>query len=138
MKPACLIIDLMHESIIPMLEEAGVRVDYQPEIKASDVKAVLPGYQALIVRSKLYITAEFLEAAPDLKVIARAGAGVDNIDEKALKARNITLLNAPEGNREAVGEFTLGLLLSLLRNIPKADQEVKAGKWLREENRGEE
>jgi D-3-phosphoglycerate dehydrogenase len=138
MKPSCLIIDQMHISIIPLLEEAGMQVSYQPDIAAAEVKAALKDYEVLIVRSKLQVTADILAEADNLKVIARAGAGVDNIDEEALTSRNIRLINAPEGNRAAVGEFTLGLLLSLFRNIAKADKEVRELKWLREPNRGEE
>lgn len=138
MKPACLIVDQMHPSIIPLLEEAGITVSYQPDIPAAAVGSALKGFQALIVRSKLAITPEVLADAATLQVIARAGAGVDNVDLEALAARNITLVNAPEGNRDAVGEFTIGLLLDLFRNLSKADAEVRQQKWLREENRGEE
>ena len=138
MKPTCLIIDLMHPSIIPLLEEMGMQVIYQPGIAAEEVKTALKGCEVLIVRSKLKITAEVLAEATTLKVIARAGAGVDNIDEEVLATRNIKLINAPEGNRNAVGEFTLGLLLNLFRKIAKADKEVREYIWLREPNRGEE
>jgi D-3-phosphoglycerate dehydrogenase len=135
---SCLIIDYMHPSIIPMLEEIGFIVCYQPEIKAAEVKQVLPDFDGLVVRSKLFISEEVLSGAERLQFIARAGAGVDNIDEAALKNRNISLFNAPEGNSDAVGEFTLGLLLALFRNIVPADKEVRESKWRREENRGEE
>ncbi|GEO04083.1 2-hydroxyacid dehydrogenase [Adhaeribacter aerolatus] len=135
---SCLIIDQMHESIVPMLEEIGVAVDYRPEIKKEEIKAILPAYQGLVVRSKLNITADLIENADQLKFVARAGAGVDNVNEAALAQLNIALLNAPEGNKDAVGEFTLGLLLALFRNIVKADKEVRASQWLREPNRGEE
>ena len=138
MKPVCLIIDQMHHSIVPMLEESGVEVRYEPEIKPEEVKAALKGVTILMVRSKLHITEALLSGADSLKVIARAGAGIDNIDEAALASRDIELINAPEGNRTAVGEFTLGLLLALFRNIVKADKEVRSLKWLREPNRGEE
>jgi D-3-phosphoglycerate dehydrogenase len=121
-----------------MLEEAGFIVSYQPGIKASEVSKALRGFQVLIVRSKLFINSEVLAEAADLKVIARAGAGIDNIDEKVLEEKNIKLINAPEGNRDAVGEFTLGLLLALFRNIVKADKEVRNLEWYREPNRGEE
>jgi len=134
----CLIIDYMHPSIVPMLEALGISVSYQPEIKAQAVKSMLPGFNSLIVRSKLFVSEELLQGADKLQLIARAGAGVDNIDEAALRRRRITLLNAPEGNSDAVGEFTLGLLLALFRNVVKANQEVREGIWLREENRGEE
>ena len=138
MKPNCLIIDLMHPSIIPLLEEAGFEVSYRPEIKPEEVKAALKGFRVLIVRSKLQITEEVLSETSDLQIVARAGAGVDNIDEEALIRRNIQLVNAPEGNRDAVGEFTVGLLLALFRNIVKADKEVRNLGWHREANRGEE
>jgi D-3-phosphoglycerate dehydrogenase / 2-oxoglutarate reductase len=135
---SCLIIDQMHPTIIPMLEELGIRVSYQPDISAADVKRLLPDYQGLVVRSKLFISADLLQGAGQLRFIARAGAGVDNIDEAALQAKGIALLNAPEGNSDAVGEFGVGLLLALLRNVVKADQQVRAGQWYREANRGEE
>jgi len=135
---SCLIVDYMHPSIVPLLEALNITVSYQPGIKAEAVKSMLPGFDGLLVRSKLFISEEVLSGDHQLKFIARAGAGVDNIDEAALKRRNITLLNAPEGNCDAVGEFTLGLLLALFRNVVKADKEVQKSIWLREENRGEE
>ena len=134
----CLIIDHMHPSIVPMLEEIGLTVSYQPEVNAADVKALLPGYDGLIVRSKVRMTADLLAGPQQLQFIGRAGAGVDNVDEEALTPYGITLLNAPEGNCDAVGEYTLGLLLALLRHVVKADREVRGYQWLREENRGEE
>lgn len=134
----CLIIDRMHPSIVPMLEEIGLIVSYQPEVNAADVKALLPGFDGLIVRSKVRVTAELLNGPQQLRFIGRAGAGVDNIDEAALVPSGITLLNAPEGNCDAVGEYTLGLLLALLRHVVPADREVRGYQWLREENRGEE
>ncbi|QMU27901.1 NAD(P)-dependent oxidoreductase [Adhaeribacter radiodurans] len=137
-KISCLIIDQMHPSIIPMLEEIGITVSYQPELKAVEVKNALPGFDGLIVRSKLRITEELLNGDQQLRFIGRAGAGLDNIDEAALAKYNIELLNAPEGNSDAVGEHTLGMLLALLRNIVKADREVRHYEWYREANRGEE
>lgn len=135
---SCLIIDQMHPSLMPMLGELGIEADYRPDISAAEVKALLPAYQGLVVRSKLFISADLLHEAGQLKFIARAGAGVDNIEEQALQQRGIALLNAPEGNSDAVGEFSVGLLLALLRNIVAADREVRAGQWRREANRGEE
>jgi len=133
-----LIIDEMHPSIFPMLESINVETDYRPTIKPIDVCEALVGFDGLIVRSKMRITAETIKYADNLKFVARAGAGVDNIDAEALEARGIALLAANEGNRQAVGEFTLGLLLSLTRNIARGDREVRNKVWLREENRGEE
>lgn len=134
----CLIIDQMHPTIVPMLQEIGLVVDYRPEIKKEEIKEVLPYFDGLLLRSKIKVTAGVLENASRLKFVARAGAGVDNIDEAALVQKGITLINAPEGNKDAVGEFTLGLILALFRNVVKADKEVKTWRWLREPNRGEE
>ncbi|UOR07330.1 NAD(P)-binding domain-containing protein [Hymenobacter aerilatus] len=136
----CLCIDEMHSSLPNMLAEIGVQLHYRPELTATEVPAALAAhpYDGLMVRSKLRITADLLAHGPALRWVARAGAGVDNIDEEALAAANVTLLNAPEGNQDAVGEFAVGLLLSVLRNIGRADREVRAGQWRREANRGEE
>ena len=134
----CLIIDHMHPSIEPMLHAIGVQADYQPDLKAEDLKAILPQYDGLLVRSKVYISKDIVEKADRLRFIGRAGAGVDNIDVAALEQKGITLLNAPEGNADAVGEFTIGLLLALFRNIAKSDKEVRSYEWQREANRGEE
>jgi D-3-phosphoglycerate dehydrogenase len=135
---SCLIIDEMHPSILPMLEQIGVKATYRPDLRAADVPGALPGYDGLIVRSKLVITPEVIQKADKLKFIARAGAGVDNIDDRVVAGGKITLFNASEGNRDAVGEHCVGLLLSLLRNISRADRQVREKAWLREENRGEE
>jgi D-3-phosphoglycerate dehydrogenase / 2-oxoglutarate reductase len=134
----CLIVDTMHPGILPMLREIGVAPDYQPDISPEEIKEILPQYDGLMVRGKIFISADLIRAANRLKFVARAGAGVDNIDQEALQAKGIALLNAPEGNADAVGEFTLGLLISLFRNIAKADKEVRDYRWAREENRGEE
>ena len=136
----CLIIDEMHPSLLPMLRSIGVEGDYQPKLPAADVPAALAArpYQGLMVRSKMRITAALLAHGPHLRYVARAGAGVDNIDEDALAAAGVTLVNAPEGNRDAVGEFATGQLLALLRHTVTADAEVRRAEWHREANRGEE
>jgi D-3-phosphoglycerate dehydrogenase len=136
----CLVIDDMHPSLPEYMQEIGVQLHYRPDLKAAEVPAALAAhpYDGLMVRSKLRITAELLAHGPHLRYVCRAGAGVDNIDEEALAAAGVTLLNAPEGNRDAVGEYAVGLLLALFRNIVRADKEVHAGQWRREANRGEE
>lgn len=136
----CLVVDEMHSSLPEMLEAIGVEIDYRPTLTAAEVPTALAAqpYDGLMVRSKLRITADLLAHDPHLRYVARAGAGVDNIDEAALVAAGVTLLNAPEGNRDAVGEYALGLLLALFRNISRADHEVRQGQWHREANRGEE
>ena len=136
----CLVVDEMHPSLQPLLQSIGIEVDYQPTLTAAEVPAALAAqpYEGLVVRSKLRVTADLLAHGSHLRYVARAGAGTDNIDEAAMVAAGVTLLNAPEGNRDAVGEFAVGLLLTLLRNIARADHEVRQGLWLREANRGEE
>ena len=130
----------MHPSLRAMLESIGVAMNYQPNLTAAEVPAALAAqpYEGLVVRSKLRVTAELLAHGPQLRYVARAGAGTDNIDTAAMAAAGVTLLNAPEGNRDAVGEFAVGLLLGLLRNIVRADHEVRQGQWRREASRGEE
>ena len=130
----------MHPSLHAMLEGIGVAGDYQPNLTAAEVPAALAAqpYEGLVVRSKLRVTADLLAHGPHLRYVARAGAGTDNIDTAAMAAAGVTLLNAPEGNRDAVGEFAVGLLLGLLRNIARADHEVRQGQWRREASRGEE
>ena len=136
----CLIIDDMHPSLLPMLTRIGVEGDYQPKLTPADVPAALAArpYVGLMVRSKMRITASLLAPGPHLRYVARAGAGVDNIDEEALVAAGVVLVNAPEGNRDAVGEFATGQLLALLRHTVTADAEVRRAEWHREANRGEE
>lgn len=133
-----LIIDLMHESIIPLLTEAGYIVDYQPNIRPDAIMEILPAYEGIIVRSKIKIDKAFIEKGVTLKFIARAGAGIDQVDESFLKTKNITLLNAPEGNRVAVGEHALGMLLCVMNKLNLANAAVKNGIWDREANRGHE
>ncbi|WP_299760813.1 NAD(P)-dependent oxidoreductase [uncultured Pontibacter sp.] len=137
-KSSVLIIDEIHPSIFIMLDSIGVEADYRPSIKPEEVREALKGFEGLIVRSKMRITAETLELANNLKYIARAGAGVDNIDQQALQERGIALLAANEGNSQAVGEFAVGTLLALLRNISRSHSQVQQKVWLREANRGEE
>lgn len=131
-----LIIDKVHEALIHLLNEQNIECTYLPEISAHEVADKLVGYNGLVLRSKVRLTSELLNQFPDLRFIARAGAGVDEIDEEFLKEKNITLLNAPEGNRDAVGEHTIAMLLCLMNKLIVADKEVKNLIWHREANRG--
>ncbi len=128
----------MHDSIHDLLKSIGVDADYQPDITRQELLKIISKYYGLIVRSKTYIDAELLNHATQLKFVARAGAGIDNVDMQLLNDRNIKLLNAPEGNRDALAEHCIGILLSLLNKINVADQEVRKGVWDREGNRGVE
>jgi D-3-phosphoglycerate dehydrogenase / 2-oxoglutarate reductase len=128
----------MHESLFAMMHEIGWEIDYRPDIKREEVKLIHSGYDGLIVRSKTFVDADLLGPDPTVRFIGRAGAGVDNLDLVYLYEKKIAVLHASEGNRDAVGEFTVGALLSLLRKIPKANLEVRNEIWDREGNRGEE
>ncbi|MCA6073830.1 NAD(P)-dependent oxidoreductase [Fulvivirga sedimenti] len=134
----CLVADTMHESLFPMLEGLGIQYHYNPEIRRDEIKAMLPELDGIIIRSKTRIDADLLAGSGRLKFVARAGAGIDNLDEEVLKQRGIEIINAPEGNRNAVGEQTLGMLLALMNNLMKADREVRGFTWDREGNRGYE
>lgn len=133
-----LIIDEMHLSIIPLLEKEGFEVDYKPEIKREEILEIVHEYEGLIIRSKTPMDRPFLQKANKLRFIGRAGAGLDKIDLQYLDERGIRLFHAAEGNKDAVGEQAIGMLLALFNHIGKADQEVRKGIWKREENRGEE
>lgn len=138
MNKRCLIIDPMHESLFSMLKEIGWEAIYKPNITREEIRAELNSYTGLIVRSKTKIDRELLGENSTIQFIGRAGAGLDNIDLKYVEEKKIQLIHAAEGNRDAVGEHTIGLLLSLMRNIVRADQEVRSFSWRREENRGME
>ena len=134
----CLIIDPMHPSIFEMLESMGWNgVDVSSK-SIEEIRPLISNYEGLLVRTRTRIDANLLGTKPTLKFVARAGAGLDNIDLPFLEQHTIQVVHASEGNRDAVGEYAVGSLLSLLRNIPKADQEVRSSIWLREQNRGEE
>lgn len=138
MKGKILIVDDLHPAFKNAAEGMGYEVSDRPLITREETLAVIGGYDGIAVRTKFQIGKEMLEAATRLKFIARAGAGLDNIDEALAKQKGVQLLNAPEGNMDAVGEHALGLLLALMNNFRKADTEVRNGIWDREGNRGYE
>ena len=131
-----LIVDDIHPIFIETLKKSGIKVDYQPDITYAEALLCIPDYEVLVVRSKFKVQAEFIDAATSLKLIARAGAGVDNIDIAYAESKGITLVSAPEGNCDAVAEHMIAMLLSLLSNLRISDLEVRNGAWKREENRG--
>ncbi|UII32509.1 phosphoglycerate dehydrogenase [Fulvivirga ulvae] len=134
----CLIVDYMYDNIEELLLAAGLEPDYQPTIARDGIMNIIHNYEGLIIRSKTRVDEALVTQAKQLKFVGRAGAGIDNLDEEALNRRNIKILNAPEGNRNALGEHCMGLLLGLLNNIVKSDREVRSGVWDREGNRGYE
>lgn len=133
-----LIIDRMHESILEMLQAHGLTPDYQPEIRRSEILEKIDAYFGLVVRSKTAIDRELISAATNLRFVARAGAGLDKMDLVYLKEKGIVCINAPEGNRDALGEHNVGVLLALLHRLHLADREVRGKIWDREGNRGTE
>jgi D-3-phosphoglycerate dehydrogenase len=133
-----LIIDEMHQSIIPLLEAEGHQVVYSPEITREQILAQLGDVEGLLIRSKTPMDRELLDKATQLKFIGRAGAGLDKIDLAYLEGKGIKLFHAAKGNRDAVAEHAVGMLLSLFNHLKKGDQEVRKGIWDREGNRGDE
>jgi D-3-phosphoglycerate dehydrogenase len=136
--PKILIVDHLHPAFKEKAALLGYEVDDKPLITREETLAVISAYDGIAVRTKFRIDEELLAAAPHLKFVARAGAGLDNIDVAYAKAKGIALLNASEGNRDAVGEHATGLLLSLMNNFQRADAEIRKGIWDREGNRGYE
>jgi D-3-phosphoglycerate dehydrogenase / 2-oxoglutarate reductase len=120
------------------LLKKSVEVTDQPGISADDLLKVVGEYDALIVRGRTKVTAAVFDAGKKLKVVGRAGVGVDNIDLAAAKSKGVTVVNSPLATTTAVAELTLGLMLSIVRELPRADASMKAGKWLKKEFEGAE
>lgn len=131
-----LLIDDIHPILIEMLKKENISIDYHSEYNRDDIIKNIHLYDGIVVRSKIKIDKQIIDLATKLKFIARSGAGMDSIDVEYAKQKNIHCLNSPEGNRDAVGEHTLGLLLALFNKITISDQQVRQGLWLREANRG--
>jgi D-3-phosphoglycerate dehydrogenase len=117
---------------------ASADLDYRDSLPAEELINIVPDYDALIVRGKTRVTADVIDAASKLKVVGRAGVGVDNIDLEAAKKKNITVVNAPTSTTIAVAELAFGLLLAVAREIPRADVTMKQGQWAKKEFEGVE
>ncbi len=128
--------DSTHDKLPEKLTQSGFICDYQSDIKPNEIINIIPKYDGIIIRSKIKIDKNIIDAAKNLKFIGRVGAGLENIDVEYAEQKGIKCFNSPEGNKDAVGEHTLGMLLTLFNNILKADLEVRSGKWIREGNRG--
>ncbi len=133
-----LISDRTHPVLEERLREAGIEVSVEPDHDYHSLVHAAQGYDGLVVRSKVIVDRAFIDAVPSLRCIGRVGAGMETIDVEYAESKGITCLNSPEGNRDAVGEHTVGLLLALLNNMARADAEVRRGEWCREANRGRE
>lgn len=133
-----LIVDDIHEILLEKLNTEGFSYNYQPNINREDAAQIVASYDGLIIRSKFQVDDKFIDLGTNLKFIGRAGAGMDNIDEEYAQSKGITLFPANEGNRDAVGEHMIGMLLSLMNNLNRSNSEIREGLWKREENRGYE
>ena len=131
-------IDSNHPLMLEQLNEAGFENDLDYTSSKAEVEEKIAGYDGNVIRSRFSIDKDFIDKATRLKFIARVGAGMENIDTEYAEQRGIALISSPEGNRNAVGNHTLALLLALLNKLKKADREIARGLWLREENRGVE
>ena len=133
---------LFLDTVHPVLEQRLIANNYNcidaTQLPLEAIQPLLNDAFGLVIRSRYTMNSELLKNAPNLKFIARYGAGMENIDEDYCKEKNIQLFNAPEGNRNAVGEHALGMLLALFNQLVKSDTEVRKGKWDREGNRGVE
>jgi D-3-phosphoglycerate dehydrogenase len=129
-------LDTNHPLLIQQLNDLGFTNEEDYTSLKAEIEAKIHLYDGFIIRSRFSIDAPFLEKATNLKFIGRVGAGLENIDCTYAQNKGIVLIAAPEGNRNAVGEHSLGMLLSLFNKLNKADKEVRNGQWLREENRG--
>jgi len=133
-----LFIDSTHNIILDELGKAGFTCDYLPDAPADNILEILPKYDGVIIRSRIKFTKEVIDKADNLKFIGRVGAGMESIDVEYAESKGIKCFNSPEGNRVAVGEHALGMLLMLFNKLNYANSEVKTGEWLREKNRGVE
>lgn len=131
-------IDTVHPILQQMLESKGLTCTHLYTTDNDGLKKIIGQFEGIVIRSRVALNADFLQHATKLKFIARSGAGMENIDLDYCRQRNIVCFNSPEGNRDAVGEQVIGMLLMLFNHLKRADAEVRKGIWLREENRGYE
>ncbi len=132
-----LLTDGLEENGVSVLRQSA-QVDDRPGISADELLTIIGDYDALIVRGRTKVTQAVLDAGKNLKVVGRSGVGVDNIDLKAAKGCGVAVVNAPVATTLAVAELTFGMMLGMVREIPRADASMKAGKWLKKELEGSE
>lgn len=137
-KGKVLFIDTAHDELAIRLQKQGFRCDFFKDYNRDDYLKIVGDYDGIIIRSKIKLDDSFLSECKQLKFIGRVGAGMENIDVESALKKGIVCINAPEGNRDAVGEHAIGMLLALFNKIIIADKEVRKGIWIREGNRGHE
>src|SRR6218665_3334506 len=133
-----LFIDSVHEVLKERLLAAGYICDELFDTPRAELLGLAKDYFGVVIRSRITLDKAFIDAANDLKFIARSGSGLENIDVDYAKSKGIEIFNSPEGNNTAVAEQAIGMLLMLLNHLKRADEEVRKGLWRREENRGRE
>jgi len=133
-----LICDQVNPILKDVLEKNGLKVTYEPEITPEQIAEKIGNFQVVVVRSRTKMTRELVEKADKCQIIARVGVGLDNIDQDAAKEKNIRVINAVEGAITAVAELVIGLMLSMAREIPRADREIRNGNWIKKELMGSE
>ena len=133
-----LICDQVNPILKDVLEKNGLKVTYEPEITPEQIAEKIGNFQVVVVRSRTKMTRELVEKANKCQIIARVGVGLDNIDQDAAKEKNIRVVNAVEGAITAVAELVIGLMLSMAREIPRADREIRNGNWIKKELMGSE
>ena len=136
MKPKVIFIDSVHPILFERLEQNGYECHWRNDLNRPEILSILSNYVGAIIRSKFIFDEEVFEKATQLKWIARSGAGMENIDAQIASEKNIQLFNSPEGNRDAVAEHCLGMILSLFNQLKRSDNEVRNAQWNREKNRG--
>jgi len=133
-----LICDQVNPILKEILDKNGLKVTYEPEITPEQLAEKIGNYEVIVVRSRTKIVKELVEKAAKCQIIARVGVGLDNIDQDAAKAKNIRVINAVEGAITAVAELVIGLMLSMAREIPRVDREIRNGNWIKKEMMGSE
>ena len=133
-----LICDHVNPTLKEILEKNGLKVTYEPEITPEQIAEKIGNFQVVVVRGRTKLSRELIEKADKCKIIARVGVGLDNINEEAAKEKNIRVINAVEGATTAVAELVIGLMLSMAREITRADREIRNGNWIKKELMGSE
>jgi D-3-phosphoglycerate dehydrogenase len=131
--PRVLISDKLSPAAVAIFRDRGIDVDLRPGLTPAELRAIIPDYDGLAIRSATKVTRELLDAAPRLKVVGRAGIGVDNVDVKSATSRGVVVMNTPLGNTITTAEHAIAMMFALARQIPEASASTRAGKW--EKNR---
>jgi len=131
--PKVLISDKLSPAAVEIFRRRGVEVDLKPGLSPAELRAIIASYDGLAIRSATKVTRELLDAAPNLKVVGRAGIGVDNVDVRSATARGVVVMNTPHGNTITTAEHAIAMMFALARQIPEASTSTKSGKW--EKNR---